>query len=378
MTRRLYLDHNATSPLRPACRDAMLDAMSAPRNASSVHAEGRAAKQIVEGARKRLAAAIGCPPQSIVFTSGGTEADHAGLLGVVRGGPRVRRILVSAIEHPAVTAAAAASGLPVETVPVTAEGVADLAWLERRLAGYDAEAEGPFLLALMCANNETGVLQPVAEAAAMARRAGGYTLVDAVQAVFKIPLDVSTLGADLVVISAHKAGGPVGVGALVITPGLGVEPLLGGGGQEENRRAGTHNVPAIAGFGALAETASIAEYAALGPIRDRIEAGLPACVNVYGQSASRLPNTTCLTAPGFDSEAQLMTMDLGGIAVSAGSACSSGKVKRSGVLTAMGVGEDEARCALRISLGWDTPEDTAERFVSAWSSEYQRISSRAA
>ena len=370
---RLYLDHNATSPLRPACRDAMLDAMSAPRNASSVHAEGRAAKQLVEGARKSLAAAISCPPTSIVFCSGGTEADHTGILGFTRGGPKVRKLFVSAFEHPAVPAAAAKSGLPIETIPATADGIIDLAWLEERLSTYDQEAEGPFLLCLMLANNETGVIQPVREAAALARKAGGFTMVDAVQALFKVDIDFSTLGADMLALSAHKAGGPVGIGALVVTPGLGFDPLLGGGGQEKNRRAGTHNVPAIAGFGALARDASVSDYQQLATIRDAIEAGLPEGVEVHGQSAPRLPNTTCLTAPGFASDAQLMTMDLAGLSVSAGSACSSGKVKRSGVLHAMGVSDEHASCALRVSLGWDTPTDAAERFLAAWTAEHGRI-----
>lgn len=378
MSARLYLDHNATSPLRPVCREAMLDAMSAPRNASSVHAEGRAAKQLVERARKSVAAAISAPPQSVVFCSGGTEADHTAVLGLVRGGPKVRRIFLSAVEHPAVPAAAAQAGVPVETVPVTSAGVVDLGWLEERLHAYDQEAEGPFLLCVMLANNETGVIQPVAEAAALARRAGGYTLVDAVQALFKVDIDFSTLGADMLVLSAHKAGGPVGVGALVATPGVGFTPLLGGGGQEENRRAGTHNIAAIAGFGALAGQASTDDYKVLEVIRDRIESGLPAGVTVHGQTAPRLPNTVALSAPGFGSEAQVMAMDLAGIAVSAGAACSSGKVKQSGVLTAMGAGEEHAASMLRISLGWDTPDDAGERFLAAWNSAYERILSRAA
>jgi cysteine desulfurase len=375
---RLYLDHNATSPLRPECRDAMLEAMEAPRNASSVHAEGRAAKQIVETARRRLADAVSCPPASVVFTSGGTESDHTGILGFARGGPKVARLFLAATEHPAVPAAAQKAGLPTEIVPVLEDGTLDLTWLEERLAGYDAGADGPFLLCVMFANNETGVIHPVREAAAIARRAGGYTLVDAVQALFKVDIDFSTLGADMLALSAHKAGGPVGVGALVVTPGLGFEPLLGGGGQEENRRAGTHNVPAIAGFGRLAEVAGPSEYERLVPIRDAIEAGLPEGVRVHGQTAPRLPNTTSLTAPGFRSETQLMSLDLAGIAVSAGSACSSGKIKRSSVLTAMGLPEAEAQTALRISLGWDTPADAAGRFAGAYRSEYQRISSRAA
>lgn len=378
MADRLYLDHNATSPLRPECREAILEAMAAPRNPSSVHAEGRAAKRIVEDARRQLAAAISAPPASIVFTSGGTEADHTGILGVVRGGPKVRRLFISAIEHPAVAAAAAASGVPVEVIPVTRQGLVDLAWLEARLARHDTQAEGPFLVAVMLANNETGVIQPVRDVAAIARKAGGYSFVDAVQALFKIEIDFSTLGVDIMALSAHKAGGPVGTGALVVTPGVGFEPLLGGGGQEENRRAGTHDVAAIAGFGALAAVASPADYAALAAIRDAIEAGLPDGVTVHGRGAPRLPNTLALSAPGFPAETQLMVMDLAGIAISSGSACSSGKVRASTVLRAMGATDGEASSAIRISLGWDTPSDAAARFLSTWTNEFSRISSRAA
>jgi cysteine desulfurase len=378
MTDRLYLDHNATSPLRPACREAMLEAMDAPRNASSVHAEGRAAKQMLERARKAVADSISAPVQSVVFTSGGTESDHLGVLGMVHGGPKVRRIFVAATEHPAVPAAAKRTGVPVETVPVLTDGTLDLAWLDKRLSRYDVQEEGPFLLCAMLANNETGVIHPIAEAARIVRRAGGYTLVDAVQALYKVEIDFSTLGADMLALSAHKAGGPVGVGALVITPGLGIEPIQGGGGQEENRRAGTHNIAAIAGFGRLAEVASAAEYQALAVMRDRIEAGLPSCARAHGTEAPRLPNTSLITAPGFSSQTALMSLDLGGIAVSAGSACSSGKVRKSSVLGAMGVPEDETQTALRISLGWNTPKDAAERFLSVWAGEYERITSRAA
>lgn len=378
MAERLYLDHNATSPLRPECRDAMLEAMSAPRNASSVHAEGRASKQLVERARSKIAESIGAFPSSIIFTSGGTEADHLGVLGLARGDHDIRRVFVSAVEHPAIPAAAQRSGLPVEALPVTPMGVLDLEALERRLSGHNPETDGRFLLCLMLANNETGVIQPVAEAADLVHAKGGLILVDAVQALYKVDIDLTLLGADLLVLSAHKAGGPIGVGALVVKPGIGITPTQGGGGQEENRRAGTHNIPAIAGFGALVDVASPAEYQRLVPIRDALEAGLPQDVTVHGKSAPRLPNTSCITAPGFKSETQVMSTDLAGVAVSAGSACSSGKVKKSGVLAAMGVSDEEAACALRISLGWDTPNDAAERFLAAWTPEFERLSSRAA
>ena len=378
MPDRLYLDHNATSPLRPECRDAMLGVMGTPANPSSVHAEGRAAKAVVEGARRALSDMVGAPPESVVFTGGGTEADATAILGLARGGPQVRRLFIAATEHAAVPAAAEQSGLPTETVPVLTDGTLDLAWLDERLSGYDADADGPFLLCVMLANNETGVIHPVREAAAMARRAGGYTLVDAVQALGKTPIDFATLGADLLALSAHKAGGPVGVGALVVTPGLAFAPLLRGGGQEQMRRAGTHDVAGIAGFGALAGTATPDAYAPLATMRDEIEAGLPDGVTVWGRSAPRLPNTLCFSAPGYASDAQVMTMDLAGLAVSAGSACSSGKVRRSGVLAAMGADDEQGASAIRVSLGWDTPEDAAARFLAAWTREHARVSGRRA
>ena len=370
---RLYLDHNATSPLRPECRAAMIDAMDAPRNPSSVHAEGRAAKRIVEDARTALAGMVGAVRESVVFTGGGTEAIATAILGLVRGGPRVERVLVSTVEHAATSAMAAQAGVPVEVVPVTREGVVDLAALERMVAD-----DAPFLLCLMLANNETGVIQPVTEAARIVRAAGGYVLCDAVQALGKLPLDFASLGADLMVLAGHKAGGPVGAGALVVTPGLAFQPLLQGGGQEERRRAGTHDVAAIAGLGALARVATPDAYARLAPMRDAMQAGLPEGITVWGERAERLPNTLCFSAPGFASDAQVMTMDLAGIAVSAGSACSSGKVRRSGVLAAMGATDDEGASAVRVSLGWDTPKDAPARFLAAWTREHARVSGRRA
>ncbi|MEM7740826.1 MAG: cysteine desulfurase family protein [Pseudomonadota bacterium] len=381
MPDRLYLDHNATSPLRPEVREVMLEALSAPRNASSVHAEGRAAKAMVEGARKKIAARVNAPVESVIFTAGGTEADTMALTGLVRGGPKVRRLMVSAIEHSAVTATAEALGAEIdhrETVPVTEAGVLDLAALEQRLGAYDEAKNGPFLLSVMLANNETGVIQPIADIAPMVWKAGGYLFVDAVQGFGKIDIDFSVLGADAIALSAHKAGGPPGVGALVVKPGLALAPLLRGGGQELSRRAGTENVAGIAGFGALAEAAEPSAYAELSTLRDAIEQGLPEGVRIWGKGAARLPNTSCFSAPGFQSETQVMVMDLAGLAVSSGSACSSGKVKPSPVLKAMGAGEAEIQSSLRVSLGWDSPKDAAERFLSAWSREHQRVLERSA
>ena len=370
---RLYLDHNATSPLRPACREAMLAVLGAPLNASSVHAEGRRARGVVDGARRALAARMGVTPNGVIFTGGGTEGDNAGIRGLVRGPARVRRLLIAATEHAAIHAAAARAGVPVQAVPVLRDGTLDLAALEAACAG-----EGPVGLALMLANNETGVVHPVAEAARIVHAAGGYVLCDAVQALFKVEFDRESLGADVLVLAAHKAGGPQGIGAMILRPGLGLDPFLVGGGQEENRRAGTHDVAAVAGFRALCEAASPSDYEHCASVRDEIEAGLPGGVTVWGQGAPRLPNTTSLTAPGFSSETQALTMDLAGIAVSAGSACSSGKLKPSGVLTAMGATEEEARCALRVSTGWDTPSDAGARFLRAWTTEHERIARRAA
>ncbi len=381
MPDRLYLDHNATSPIRPAVRDVVMDVMAAPCNASSVHAEGRAAKAVVENARKSIAGRINAPVESVVFTAGGTEADTLALTGLTRGGPKVRRLFVSAVEHSAVTATASALSSEmdgIETVPVTSSGMIDLEALERRLVTYDHDKDGAFLLSVMLANNETGVIQPIAEIAPMVWKAGGYLFVDAVQGFGKIDIDFSILGADAVALSAHKAGGPPGVGALVVKPGLAFEPLLRGGGQELSRRAGTENVAGIAGFGKLAELAEPSDYEALAVTRNAIEAGLPSGVRVWGQDAPRLPNTSCFSAPGFQSETQVMVMDLAGLAVSSGSACSSGKVKASPVLTAMAAGEAETKSSLRVSLGWDTPAGADERFLAAWSQEYQRILERSA
>ena len=377
MPERVYLDHNATSPLRPACRDAMLEAMSRPLNPSSVHAEGQAARALVDRARRDVADAISAPRESVVFTSGGSEGDNAAIHGLVRGGPKVARILVTATEHAAVHAAAGCCGVPIEIAPVDAGGVLDLAWLERRAGELHAAGES-FLLCAMLANNETGVIGPVAEAARIVRTRGGYVLCDAVQALFKIDLDFSSLGADVLVVSAHKAGGPIGVGAMVVTPGLAFDPLLKGGAQESYRRAGTHNVPGIAGFGELARTASPSDYDGLAARRDAMEAALPEGTRVWGRGARRLPNTSCFTAPGFASERQLMGLDLAGFAISAGSACSSGKTKPSPVLTAMGADEGAARCAARVSTGWNTPEGAEAAFLAAWTNQFSRIARRAA
>ncbi len=379
---RVYLDHNATAPLRPEARAAMLAALDALGNPSSVHGEGRKARAIVEDARRAIVETVGCTANGVIFTSGGTEAANLAIHGAAEAG--ARRVLLSAIEHEAVRAPIAhlaERGVAVETIPVTGAGVIDIDWLESRLANYDAAEEGAFLLAVMLANNETGVIQPAARAADLVRAAGGRSLIDASQAFGKIPVDFIETGADFMVLSAHKFGGPLGAGALIVKPEVALAPVQRGGGQELRRRAGTENIPAIAGFGAAAQAAAEAPGAeAARAVRDAIETAvrdLPG-VKIWGADAERLPGTLCLSAEGFTSETQVMTCDLGGVAVSAGSACSSGKVNRSSVLAAMGASDAEAECALRVSAGWSSAPEDAAAFLAAWTPAYERKRERAA
>ncbi|MBP0493106.1 cysteine desulfurase family protein [Pararoseomonas indoligenes] len=353
----LYLDANATEPLRPEARDAAIAAMELPGNPSSVHADGRAARRVLETARARVAARFGASPRDVVFTSGGTEASALAVASLRRG----RRVLVGATEHPAVLRAAEGAAL----LPVLADGTLDLEALGSALANGD-----PALVLLMVANNETGVIHPVTEAAALCRRHGALLHLDAVQAAGRIPLDAVALGAETMAISGHKLGGPKGAGALILRPGLELAPLVAGGGQERGRRGGTEALPAIAGLGAAAEAADPAASARLGPIRDAIEAGLG--LPVAGAGASRLPNTSCVALPGASAETQVIALDLAGMRVSAGAACSSGKVARSPVLAAMGLGE-LAGSAIRVSLPWNTPDDAAEHFLAAHAAMRARL-----
>lgn len=356
---RAYLDHNATSTLRPEAKAAMLRAMDCAGNASSVHGEGRAVRKLLDDARDQVARAVGVIAPMVVFTSGGSEANNMAL----KGAP-AERLIVSAIEHPSVLEAAKASGKKVEVLPVDGDGVADLAALERLLKGPRA------LVSVMLANNETGVIQPVAEIVRLAQNHLVHT--DAVQALGKIPVNFGLLGADLMTLSAHKLGGPAGAGALVVREGLALEPLIHGGGQELRRRAGTENLAALAGFAAVAEARQ--EVRAL---RDRLEAALEGAV-IFGRGVARLPNTACFAMPGMKAETLLMAFDLEGIAVSSGSACSSGKVAKSHVLAAMGVAPEISAAAIRVSLGWDTSEDMIDQFIAAWRKIRDRHKARAA
>lgn len=372
MAERSYFDWNATTPLRPQAREALLEALAASGNPSSVHAEGRAARNLVEHARVQVAALIGAQPANVFFTSGGTEANMAALTPAIEtaGDKRPRdRLLMSAIEHSSVRTGGRFPREAIEDIRVTSEGRVDLPAL--------AEAVGRSsrpLVSLMLANNETGVIQPVAEAASIVRAAGGLLHVDAIQAVGRIRCDIGEMGADLVTLSAHKIGGPKGVGALVRRSDdihL-AEPLIRGGGQERGFRAGTENVAGIAAFGAAAAAARdarAAEAARMVALRDRLESGLKAIsptAVIFGETAERLPNTTLFTVEGMKAETAVIAFDLEGIAVSSGAACSSGKVQPSHVLAAMGISPALLRGAVRVSLGWTTEEADIERFLAAW------------
>ncbi len=376
MAGRTYLDWNATAPLRPQARAALEVALDLAGNPSSVHAEGRSARRLIEDARAAVAALVGAEPRNVVFTSGGTEANALALTPAIQTGndraPR-NRLLVSAIEHPSVLAGGRFAAADVEQVPVTPEGIIDLGALRRRLAELNSEGVHRPVVSLMAANNETGIVQPVAEAAEIVHEAGGLLHVDAVQAVGRIACDIKVLGADLLTVSAHKIGGPKGAGALIRrSETLYIaDPLLKGGGQERGQRAGTENVAAIAGFGAAAAAVLRdwqTEAAAMATMRHGLEARIAAeCPNaeIFGAGQPRVPNTTLVGVPGMKAETAIIAFDLEGVAVSAGSACSSGKVTASHVLTAMGVVPDLAAAAIRVSLGPTTTKNELEHFISA-------------
>jgi cysteine desulfurase len=369
MSDRVYLDWNATTPLRPEARAAMAAAFDLGGNPSSVHAEGRQARKLVEEARSSVANAVGALPRNVVFTSGGTEANTLALTpGLRRGaGPLVERLVVSAIEHASVLAGGRFSPEAISAVGVTRSGVLDLDQLRMALDG-----KPPALVSIMLANNETGAVQPVAEAADIVHAAGGVLHVDAIQVLGKIAFDMDALKADLLTLSAHKIGGPKGVGAVVLAEGVqGFEPLLRGGGQELGRRAGTENVAGIAGFGAAVKVAMAAlasEAARLEDLRNRLEQGLlqtPGMI-VFAGGVRRLSNTTLFTVPGLKAETAVIGFDLADIAVSSGSACSSGKVQPSHVLEAMGFDPEIAQGAVRLSLGWSTLSADIDRCLEAW------------
>jgi len=370
MKERVYLDWNATTPLRLDARQAIIETLDIIGNPSSVHGEGRQARRILENARSAVAAALGADPGEVVFTSGATEANMLALTPGVRrqASPPTGRLIVSAIEHASVLAGGRFARDQIERAPVNASGIVDLDWLREAL-----DRKPVALVSIMLANNETGAIQPIAAVADMVHAAGGVLHVDAVAAVGKLSINFSEMGADLLSISAHKIGGPKGVGALIVADRvLGLESELRGGGQEKGRRGGTENLPGIAGFGAAARASAddLESDAAHGArLRQRLEAGLKAAADnviIFSEDVPRLPNTTLFTVPGLRAETAVIGFDLEGIAVSSGSACSSGKVQPSHVLQAMHAAPDIARGGVRISLGWTTAESDIDQALGAW------------
>ncbi len=371
---RLYLDYNATAPLRPEAREAMLSALAEVGNASSVHAEGRAARKRVEAARAAVADLVGGAAKNVTFTAGGTEANVTVLTAdwSLDGRPHPADVLVtSAVEHVSVLAGGRFPASAVRHVPVDARGVLRLDALRRILEDVAGEGLRP-LVSLMLANNETGVIQPVADAARIAREAGAIVHTDAVQAAGRMPIDLAGLGVDVLTLSAHKIGGPQGAGAIVRAhDGLVFTPLLTGGGQETRLRAGTENVAAIAGFGAAAVAAAgdLSRASLWQGWRDELADTIYSAshgVTVFGAGGERLPQTLCVGVDGLSAELLVIALDLEGVAVSSGSACSSGKVTPSHVLAAMGVPRERAKSAIRISFGWQSEERSLDLFANRW------------
>jgi cysteine desulfurase len=375
MNQRSYLDYNATAPLRPEVRDAVIGALALQGNPSSVHQEGRGARAAIENARAKVAKLVGASPENVIFTSGGTEANALAL--AVQSGEASWHCYLSAIEHPSVLSGGRFHPEATTIIPVTRDGIADLAVLAEKLEKHKADGWRP-IVSLMAANNETGALQPVAEAAKIVHDAGGLLHCDAIQAAGRVPLDIAALGADMVSLSAHKMGGPKGVGALILAEGVTVEPLIKGGGQEARRRAGTENVAGIVGFGIAAELAAadLAKMDEIAKLRDALEEGVRAIAEdavVFASGVPRLPNTACIAVPGAKSETLVIALDLAGVAVSAGSACSSGKVEASHVLAAMGVAPELAHSAIRISLGIGSGNTDIQRYLSAFGDVIKRL-----
>jgi cysteine desulfurase len=385
---RTYLDHNATAPLRPQARDVMTAAMAEPGNALSVHAGGRAARNRIETARRHVADLLSAAPDDVIFTSGGSEANALVLRGATQAaaasGERITRLIVSAIEHDSVLANAAACaditpGLRLVVCPVTAEGIVDIAEFKRLLG----EGKGRALVSVMAANNETGIVQPLDEIVAIAKSVGALVHSDAVQLAGKSAVNFVNFGLDYMTVSAHKLGGPQGVGALIVRPGAPLLRQIAGGGQEFGRRAGTENVAAIAGFGAAAEAAlrDLALWNTRRAWREELERKMMAAIPdaaIIGQDVKRLPNTICVAAPAVPAENMVIALDLDGFAVSAGAACSSGKVSQSHVLTAMGVPPYIAASAIRVSFGWNSTEQELASFADAWTRIVKRAHARVA
>lgn len=372
---RVYLDHNATSPLRPAALQAMAAVLVETGNASSVHKEGQTARARVEQARAQVAKLVAADPRAVIFTSGATEAITLALSPELElsGHPvRCDVLLVSAVEHPAVRAGGRFTPERIEIIPVDRAGLVDLAALETMLARHRNGSRRAFV-SIMAANNETGVIQPMHEIAERVHAVDGIFHIDAVQIAGRYPFELATTEADLISISSHKLGGPQGVGALIVRDAdTRTPPVLRGGGQERGARAGTENVAAIVGFGAAAEDAALVvaeEVGRVAGLREQLENGIRSIASnavIISETVLRVPNTTCFAVPGMAAETTIIAFDLEGIAVSAGAACSSGKVGISPTLIAMKVESEIARCAIRVSLGWNTTEADVVRFLEVF------------
>jgi cysteine desulfurase len=365
-----YFDHNATTPVAPeVLRDLTATLVEVSGNASSIHHYGQAAKQRLEGARRQVAARIGCDPKEIVFTSGGTESDNLAIFGIARralagsGGRVKKHVIVSTIEHPAVLNACAQlerEGAEVTWLPVNPDGIVAMSELKRALRPSTA------LITVMHANNETGAVQPVHEIATLAHSAGAVFHSDGVQVAGRLPVNVRELGVDLYSLSGHKFGAPKGIGALYVRKGTPLEPISFGGHHERDRRAGTENVPGAAALGRAAEIAL--DWSKTAALRDRLERGILQAAPgafVNGSVEHRLPNTTNIRFEGIEGEAIVIALDLRGYAVSSGSACSSGAVEPSHVLLAMGLRPDEARSSVRFSLGPENTEAEVDGLIEA-------------
>ena len=360
MTRQIYMDYNATAPMPPRVIEAVASSLGQVGNPSSVHRFGRLARRAIEGAREAVAQAVGAKPAEILFTSGGSEANNLALKGAGRA-----RILASAVEHDSVLAAASA----VERIPVDRDGIVDLTALDRMLNTDPT----PALLSVMLANNETGAIQPIAEVVRVARAHGALVHCDAVQGLGRMAFDLPALDVDFASLSAHKLGGPMGTGALYVRDGMVLQAQIAGGGQERSQRAGTPNLSGIVGFGVVAQQSrdDLQAMERVRELRDRLETGLKRLqpsVRIFADGVARLPNTSCFAVAGLDSETQVIALDLAGIAVSAGSACSSGRVQSSHVLRAMGADPTLAGSAIRVSLGWQNEERDIDEFLTAWGS----------
>lgn len=378
---RAYLDCNATAPLRPEARAAALSALDLGGNASAVYGEGRKARALIEEARQAVANLVNAKSEEVIFTSGGSENAATCLMPGFKGvhAAPAERLIVTSIEHSAVLKGGGFDSEAIQLCPVTPSGIIDLAALKKCIVG----GQGTALIAVMLANNETGIVQPVADVAALARHYGAALICDSVQAVGKIEVDIAALGADAIMISGHKLGAPQGSGAIVLAEGAKLaQPLIKGGAQENRLRAGTENVSGIVGLGAACRTIvqnGAAERARILALRQRLEAALthfPVTVDVLGADMSRLPNTSLILADGIIGETAVIALDLAGVSVATGSACASGKVSQSHVLAALGIAPERARYALRISLGWSTSEAEIDHFLAAFAAHCAHIAAR--